>query len=53
MERISDYKVASSEQLFKNGDRVQYQQRHGRFAGYVKSGEVAILISECRIYLLK
>jgi hypothetical protein len=31
-------KVASSEQLFKNGDRVQYQKWHGRFGGYVKSG---------------
>jgi hypothetical protein len=31
-------KVASSERLFKNGDRVQYQKWHGRFGGYVKSG---------------
>jgi hypothetical protein len=34
----SQQKAAQPERLFKNGDRVQFQQWYGRFAGYVKSG---------------
>jgi hypothetical protein len=34
--------VASSKQLFKNGDRVRYQHWCGSFGGYVRSGCLVI-----------